>query len=266
MRRISLVLFLIAVAVAAKAQMVAPRSSATAILIPAAGSVPGGNGTFFRSDLTLLNYRGSDQRVQLQWLPQGTPGSTVPPLFLTITALSGINSEDFVATILHQSGLGAIVITGVTSSGATDPGAQLVATSRIWSPQPNASSGTNSQQFNGIPLADINSSTLSIIGQRRDDRYRTNVGIVNLDVNTQTFRIDSRGSTTTDTQQVDVPPQSMVQVSLIGANSTLPLQILVTNVSTPARTTAFFTYGSTVDNVTGDAWSSFGFTPPASQP
>ena len=44
-------------------------------------------------------------------------------------------------------------------------------------PQPNAASGTNSQQFNGIPYADINTTTpLVLVGHRRDDRYRTNVG------------------------------------------------------------------------------------------
>src|ERR1700682_1552534 len=162
MHRISLVLLMIAGAVAADAQMVVTRSSAASILIPAAGSVPGGNGTYFRSDLTLLNYRSSDQRVQIQWLPQNVPGRTVAPVVLTITALSGLHAEAFVASILHQTGLGAIVITGVTASGAADPNAQLVATSRIWSPQPNAASGPNSQQFTGIPIADINSSTLSI--------------------------------------------------------------------------------------------------------
>ncbi len=265
MRKLSLTAILICAALAANAQLVVTRSSAPAILIPAAGSVPGANGTFFRSDLTVLNYRSSSQNVQFQWLPQGSSGSSVAPVVLAIAPLSGVNSEDFAATILHQTGLGAIVITGVTSTGVADPNAQLVATSRIWTPQPNATTGTNSQQFNGIPLAAINNGTLSLIGQRRDDRYRTNVGIVNLDTQTQTFRVDVLSSAGTESQLVIIPSQSLAQVSLPGPSSTLPLQILVSSASS-SPTIAFMAYGSSVDNVTGDAWSSLGFTQPVSQP
>jgi len=249
--------------------MVVPRNSAPIILIPAAGSVPGANGTFFRSDLTLLNYRSSAQRVQVQWLPQGVDGSTTPPVFITVNPLSGLNSEDFVASVLQQSGLGAILFTAVTATGASDPNAQLVATSRIWTPQPNAASGTNSQQFNGIAYSDVNSpASLVLIGHRRDARYRTNVGIVNMDREVQNFRIDVQGSADAGTQVffVDVAAQSLSQVGLLGANSTIPVQIIVTNVTAPPRTTHYFAYGSSVDNVTGDAWSSFAYAQPASQP
>lgn len=266
MRRMAFITLFFLAVLPLNAQMVVPRSSAFQILIPAAGSLQGANGTFFRSDLTLVNYRSSQQRVQLQWLPQNTPGNTVTPVILTLSPQSGVNSEDFVATILHQSGIGAILITGVTAAGATDVNAQLIVTSRIWTPQPNAATGTNSQQFNGIPTADINSGTLSIIGQRRDSRYRTNVGVVNLSQTLQSFRIDAQTSNGVETQTIDVPALSFNQASLPGADSTLPLQILVTCVTSGSPTNAFMAYGSSVDNVTGDAWSSLGFNPPASQP
>lgn len=262
MRRFASALLFFA-AVTASAQLVVPRSSAPVILIPAAGSLQGANGTFFRSDLVLLNYRGSAQRVQLQWMPQNVPGSTVTPVIFTIPAQSGINSEDFVAAVLHQSGIGAILITAQTDAGVTDGNAQLVATSRIWTPQPNAATGTNSQQFNGIPVSDINSGTLAMLGHRRDSRYRTNVGVVNLSGQVQTFRIDTLTSNGVETQTIDVPAQSFNQTSLPGTDSTLPLQILVTNISTTNRTTQFQSYASSVDNVTGDAWSSLGFNPPS---
>src|SRR5438270_1479386 len=104
MRRVVSALLFFVLAAATHAQLIATRSSAPVILIPAAGSLQGANGTFFHSDLTLLNYRASDQRVQLQWLPQNVPGATVAPVVITIPAHSGINSEDFVASILHQTG------------------------------------------------------------------------------------------------------------------------------------------------------------------
>jgi hypothetical protein len=263
MRRLSLFIVLVCITFAAEAQLVVPQGGAPTILIPAAGSVQGANGTFFRSDLTVLNYRNSTQNVQFQWMPQGSSGSTVAPITLQMGAMSGVTSEDFVASILHQTGLGAILITGVTSTGAADPNAHLMATSRIWTPQPNATTGTNSQQFNSIPLAAVGNGTLTIIGQRRDDRYRTNVGIVNLDSQPQTFRIDLQSSVGTESQMVDVPAMSLSQVSMLGPNSTLPLQILATSVS--STTARFMAYGSSVDNVTGDAWSSLGFNATVSQ-
>lgn len=258
MRRLSLFICLVCITFAAEAQLVVPQGGAPTILIPAAGSVQGGNGTFFRSDLTVLNYRNSTQDVQFQWLPQGSSGSAVAPFTVTMGAMTGVTSEDFVASILHQTGLGAILITGVTSTGAPDSSAHLMATSRIWTPQANTTAGTNSQQFDGIPLTAIGNGTLTIVGQRRDDRYRTNVGIVNLDSQQQTFRIDLQSSVGTESQTVVVPAMSLSQVSLPGPNSTLPLQILVT--STSSTSANFMAYGSSVDNVTGDAWSSLGFS------
>lgn len=260
MRRTLFVLSLLACAAAAQGQLVTPRSSATTIVIPGAGSVAGANGTFFRSDVVLVNYRNADQRVALQWIPQNAPGGGVATVTVTLAAKSGLTSEDFVANVLHESGLGAVVITPVTSQGFTDDAAVLYATARIWTPQPGTT-GNTSQSFPTLAFSDINSTTLTMHGHRRDDRYRTNVGIVNLSAFMQTFRVDVATSTGTETQTVDVERNSMRQVGLLGVNSTIPLQIKVTN--TTQSSPSWIAYASTVDNVTGDAWSTLGFREPA---
>lgn len=246
--------------------LVVPLGGAPQLLIPAAGSVQGANGTFFRSDINLINYATHDQRVQLRWLPQGVTGNGIAIREITINALSGFVSEDFVASVMQQTGLGSIVITGVTVDGGIDPTARLYATSRIWSNQPNLSSGTVSQSFPSIPVAALDSSRLSLIGLRRDDRYRLNVGVINLDpLNEQTFQITAGSSTTgAEVRTVTVPPFSMVQSSLTGPP--LPnLQIEIQNVSAGVRTNSWSAYGSSVDNTTGDAWSEVGFTAPPDQ-
>src|SRR4051794_39255062 len=162
--------------------LVLPTGGSPQILTPAAGSVQGANGTFFRSDINLINYAAHDQRVQLRWLPQGTTGNGIAIREMTINALSGFVSEDFVTSVMAQTGLGTILITGVTADGGLDPTARLYATSRIWSNQPNLSSGTVSQSFPSIPTTSISSTRLSLIGLRRDARYRLNVGVINLDL------------------------------------------------------------------------------------
>src|SRR5437762_6563373 len=90
-------------------------ASAPQLLIPAAGSTPGVNGTFFRSDITIGNFATQEQIVRLQWLPQGV--SSTFSKTMTLRGHSGLRSEDFVSEILGQAGLGAILITGVTDSG-----------------------------------------------------------------------------------------------------------------------------------------------------
>jgi len=244
--------------------LITPLGSAPQILVPAAGSVQGGNGTFFRSDITLINYASHDQLVRLRWLPQGVNGTTSTPRDITISAHSGITSEDFVSSVLQQSGLGAILISGISAGGTVDSTAALFATSRIWSNQPGLSSGTVSQTFPTIPVAGLNSTNLSIIGLKRDDRYRMNVGVINLDsVNEQTFQIISAGSNTTpEVTQVTVPPYSMVQTSITGS-ALANVQVQVQNITATNRTNTWAAYGSSVDNTTGDSWSEIGYNAPA---
>src|SRR5204863_8867431 len=102
MKRLFLPIFLIALAAHA-----APNTPAPQILVPAAGSVQGANGTFFHSDIAVFNYRNQDQFVAFRWIPRGVDGTSIAPMVFTINALSGIISEDFVASRLNQSGLGA---------------------------------------------------------------------------------------------------------------------------------------------------------------
>ncbi|MEA2327445.1 MAG: hypothetical protein QOE68_2404 [Thermoanaerobaculia bacterium] len=258
----------ILIAIAASGQLVATRPSSQQFLIPAAGAQPGNGGTFFRSDVTIINYRGADQRVRLQWLPQDVSGAGGAAIETTIAASSGIASEDFVTNVMQRTGLGAILVTGIDTNGAFDSRAQLVGTSRIWTPQPG-SGGTTSQSLPSISTNDIgigSNSTIVILGARRDARYRTNVGIVNLSNDPQTFQIVVFGSFGSDVRQIDVQPLSMVLFAVTGPSSTLPLQIQVQNVTTVSRSTSFVAYASSVDNVTGDAWTTLGSNLPVPIP
>src|SRR5579872_2315204 len=193
MRRSVLVfLMLIGGGATASAQLTTMRAGVPELLIPAAGAVSGANGTFFRSDITVVNYRtDADQRVRFTWLAENANGASAPVLEMNVAKSTGFTSEDFVTDILKQSGLGSILITAIDSSGNFDSGGKLHATARIWSNQPGLSSGTVSQSFPVIAVSDINvmSGKLVILSQRRDDRYRTNVGIINLDPQAQTFRV-----------------------------------------------------------------------------
>ena len=244
------------VSASAYAQLTAP---AARILVPAAGSVQGLNGTFFHSDIAIFNYRQVAQTVALQWLPQGVSGVGEAATIITIPALSGVISQDFVNDILHRSGLGAILVSAVTTDLQPDPGGALFVTSRIWTPQAGNPTGTVSQTFPTIDTTRINSSNVAILGQRISEQYRANVGIVNLSTSTQTFEVLQNSDDPTFApvlQPVTVPARSIQQVTLQNNRATaLQVRVRATTIVDPSLWVA---YGSSVDNVTGDSWSSLG--------
>jgi hypothetical protein len=247
---------------------VIPVGSAPELVIPAAGSIAGANGTYFKSDITILNYSNHAQTVRLRWLPQGQTGTNLTASDVTLPALSGITSEDFVATVLRQTGLGSILVTSLTEAGTLDTSGRLYATARIWTPEPGTG-GTTSQSFFVLPTTTFTTAQRSIIGQRRDDRYRLNVGVVNLDpLNPQLYQIVVAGTSAgvpTENTTVTVRPMSMEQVSLSGPPQQ-GLQIVVANITSINRSNTWTAYGSSVDNVTGDAWSTAAFTPNVENP
>jgi len=237
--------------------VVVPLTAVTQLLIPAAGSTPGANGTFFRSDISIVNFSSHDQIVKLDWIPQsGNAGSTTN---ITIPAQSGIRSADFVAQYLSQTGIGSIMVTGMTSGGLPDTSALLFASTRIWTPQPGTA-GTTSQSLPAVPVSTINTQIAALFangGADNPNGYRTNVGIVNLDsLNAQTYLIllPSQNGGATVGGQITIQPMSMQQVS-VGSGLAPTQEILIQNITTAGRSNSWLAYGSSVDNVTGDAWS-----------
>jgi hypothetical protein len=232
------------------------------LVIPAAGDVPGANGTHFRSDLTILNLRTHAQQVQLLWLPRDVSGAALTPRTVTIDAGGQLSSERFVEEILGQTGLGSIIIRGINAQGQLDETARLYATSRIWTPQPG-STGTTSQTMPGTPLNSIAHEHVAFVGHRMSSQYRVNVGIANLlnDLE-QTYRIHVHGSVLTLQPviiELKVPPYSMKQVAVQWPEDP-EMRIDVELVHTPGtpRGTLWIPYVSSVDNVTGDSWTTFG--------
>jgi hypothetical protein len=66
------------------------------------------------------------------------------------------------------------------------------------------------------------------------------------------------GTFGTEIHPVTVPAFSMTLFGVTGAASTLPLQIQVQNGGPAPRSTAFMAFASSVDNITGDAWTTLG--------
>ncbi len=229
-------------------------ASAQQYILPAAGNTPGTNGTYFRSDVAIWNFREESQKIVMRWLPQGTSGVGLPAVEITLGAFSGLQDEDFVANVMHRTGVGAIFFLAVRPDGTPDTGSRLTIQSRIWTPQVGTR-GFTSQSFDAIRITQITGSSRVITNQRNDFRYRMNVGVVNLDTTAAHTWEFVAGSSTTS---VTVPPFSMQQVPMpqFENSVTVPLVRVIGN---GGGDSTWVAYGSSVDNVSGDGWTSLAY-------
>ncbi|HVR43230.1 MAG TPA: hypothetical protein VMS56_07250 [Thermoanaerobaculia bacterium] len=234
-----------------------------AALIPAAGNLPGAGGSFFRSDVTLANYGESDQEIRIVWLQRDTDGSAGVPTFgTTLPAdVAPFTIRNFVGDGgLELSGLGAILIFAVDSLDSVDPNGEIDAYSRIWSPLPNASSGTVSQQFPAVnPDLLFDSFEGIALGLRLDEDYRSSAGIVNLDSVSHQYNILVIGDFDFVEFDVTVRAFSMSQVSVPFADlGDVSVVVTLLDDDPPFSWVA---YATTNDNETSDGWVSLAGIP-----
>jgi hypothetical protein len=235
-----------------------PRASIIAVdwddsefIIPAAGSLQGNQGTYYRSDVTLSNQRSVAQKIAVLWVAQGVNNGSSLVTYFSLPASSVTFQDDFVAKALGKTGLGGIVVIGVDAANNPDPNAQLDGFSRIWTPQPNAG-GTVSQEFAAVDYEDTLSTSYGY-GLRQDPQFRTNIGFVNLYATSNTFNVAivGTGGTTNFTQTV--MPYSMQQRSVPAGNWG---NFFVRVNSAATNFNWWSAYASSTDNITGDGWVS----------
>lgn len=241
-----------------------PEATRKSFLIVAAASNAGANGTFFRSDITLMNRSDHEQDVIVAWL--AADAAAVPPTFkITLAASNRRNGwfeappltvVDFVRAF-NLSGLGALLFVAVgPSADLAGDDAAIAGYSRIWSPASDAL-GTVSQALPGVdPLAFMSEPHAIAVGFRQETSFRTNVGIVNLDTQPRSFDCRAVGERSSAAFSILVAPMSMKQVSLpSGDYGPVAIEVWGDHDEAGRAQYPWMLYGSTVDNVTGDGWT-----------
>lgn len=239
------------------ASAIGDMRSARLLLFPAAGSVAGANGVFFKSDVTLVSFNPDDhQHIVAIWLRNGANTDDPPAVELTLDADTYYTFEDFVGTVLERTNeLGSILIIPVDDEGDINfADAAIDGFSRIWTPQPNAS-GTVSQPFEATdPFSFYVFETATIMGLRQDTQYRTNYGIVNIDDVPHTFNVHFLGENQQTTSTITIPAGGMVHQAIPQGNyGPLVIEMDVDDPEAP-----WIGYGTSNDNITGDGWVSIG--------
>ncbi len=225
--------------------------------IPSAGSLQGGQGTYFRSDITLSNQDYADsQLVAIVWLERGVDNSEDPPVFV-VELDPGIivTVRDFVGELLETTGLGSVIFVAVDENLDADELASIDGYSRIWTPQPGNPQGTVSQQFPAVVMGLLSDwDTALAIGIRHDSAFRANVGIMNLDSEARTWEVivASESGAGGTTMMVTVPAVSMSHVSVPAAE--LGSVIIQFQVQGDATDLEWLAYATSNDNITGDGW------------
>jgi len=192
--------------------------SARAFIIPAAGSLVGGGGAlFFRSDVTLANYRDTAQQVLAGFWASGSTNSLAAANFKTVTLPPGqfVTVQDFVATALNTSGLGTLIFIPYTGTDFDDNGA-IDGFSRIYTKQPG-STGTVSQPFEAVDPDTLSAQYIDeavALGLRQDANFRTNFGIVNVDPSDHVYKVSFIGEKLQTTATVTVKAYGMIQQSI----------------------------------------------------
>ncbi|HEX3067329.1 MAG TPA: hypothetical protein VHX14_02055 [Thermoanaerobaculia bacterium] len=233
--------------------------SARAFIIPAAGSVAGAGGLFFKSDVTLVNYRDTPQQVVVGFWKQGTTNTLNLSTYKSVTLPAGqyVTVQDFVGTSLTSSGLGSLVFLPYTGTTLDDNSA-IDGFSRIYTKQPG-SAGTVSQPFDAIDPDTLSAQYVDegvALGLRQDADFRTNFGIVNVDASQHIYKVSFVGEKLQTNVTVTIPPYGMIQQA-IPAGDYGALQILYQVTDAPSNAfVSWIGYASSTDNITGDGWVS----------
>lgn len=233
-----------------RANVITAESSEPAFVFPIAGSIAGAFGTFYRTEITLINYLDDDQVIGVAWLPINQDNTDGDFEYFTAPGGEWASYEDFVGEVLDKTGLGAVMIIAFDGNGEVDDFAEIDGTSRIWTA---SNGGQASQTFPAVSLVDsVDDFTAVALGLRHGNGFRSNAGVLNLDTVPHTWNVFGGNG---GEFNITVPPLSVVQVA-VPANFPTSNGFLVLGFDTTGTDFTWSAYASSNDNVTGDGWVS----------
>ncbi len=229
----------------------APR--AADLYVPAAAATAGSNGTYWSTTLWARNPNTTSVRLEGAFLAAGHDNSAAisAPSSLGVISAGGTLEVTDVVTALGASGSGGLSLRAVEDASGNPPPQELNVVTYTFTPNP--SGGGNFGQ--GIPAEEQGKDRLvRAPGVRRDESFRTNVGILNTSGETITvaIRIVAADGSTAGSASWELPPYSQRQVGVDKLGASVIRQG-VAEFQRTAGSGGFRAYLSRVDNVSGDA-------------
>lgn len=248
------------VAVLVSLLLVAPMFGAVSseVTLPVVGYVDAPDDLIYRTELVISNHREAPQTVRFELISNGQ-AITFHTLQLKARETRYLNDAGFTADFRHKGFLGSLRLTAIQSDGSADPLGKLEANAFIVGERALGQRGSTRQEIAGVSPDEYQPENAVFLGTRHSEGTGayTNVGIVNLHpTQTETFYVRYQYS---NPVAVVVPPLSLRQIRIPGAGAggryvhVYPEWSLTDEA--PPRTTPWLSYASTVDVLTGDAFS-----------
>jgi hypothetical protein len=221
-----------------------PTPQGSELTIPAVGRAPGAAGTFWRSDVTLFNPGLTTLTLSLRYLASGQDNRNAIAHNVTVPPSRTVVISDINQFLGVPTGSGALQVSWSDASGP-------IVTSRTYTTADGG--GTYGQSID--PVTSFGNDSI-VPGLRSDASFRSNAGFVNggdsvLAV-TITLLSDSGG--VLGTTQIALNPRSQVQyaVGALFPAANTPRAGTLTLLAHTDGPPTLFTYGSIVDNESGD--------------
>lgn len=221
-----------------------PVSNDTTLYIPVVASTPGSSGTFFRSDVWIYNPGTDTLLVTLTFLPPPGAGPRVEAT-VVVPPRGQRLLHDVVATEFHTSGGGSMML-----KASQD----FVATSRTYNDPPDSEAGTTGLSLPGQPVGRTLSRAV-IPGLSNTAAFRSNVGLFNPGDNTieVTMELFDGSGNLLGLRTEVLEPLEWYQANTIFAALGVQSTVEHAYVILDSDQGSFFSYGSVVDAVSGDA-------------
>lgn len=202
-------------------------------VIPVVGSAPGANGTFFQSDLQLLNRGTRETEVTLTFTPSTSDGRiTFGAVRVIVPPGRAVAFRDVVQPLFATRGTGQLEIAG-----------DVLASARTYTTSDEGTFGLFS------PAMDVEDapSPAFIVHLRNDESFRSNIGFAEVSGNSTRVVIELRSAS--GLEQVlshEVLPFSHVQVPVGMRGEQIYARVTVEG------TGRVLAYGAMIDNRSGD--------------
>lgn len=210
----------------------------------------------YRSEIVITNHRNDIQRIDVHFIGREDVGAAGYAETILLRAHESVLKTDFLekSLFLGFDGVVALRLIAVNHNHVLDPNGNIDARAFVIAERPDG--GTSRQEVHPIASSEYLATGATFAGIRHDERAYTNVAIGNMSLSrSELFYIEIGG------QRIElwVPPLRVVQIRLpIGPTAARSLTIRplwAVTLADPPWQSPWAAVVSTVDGLTGDAWT-----------
>ncbi|HUP66080.1 MAG TPA: PKD domain-containing protein [Thermoanaerobaculia bacterium] len=220
------------------------RAAEGPLIVPVVGRAPGAGGTFWRSDLAILNPGATYFSLSVRMLRSGQDNRSARWSTVELLPMRSVTIRDVVGWLGDGDGSGALEIRW--------DGEGPIVTSRTYTTREDG--GTYGQSIDAIE-ATAGTVDAIITGLRSDSDFRTNLGVVNLDETAAEihFELLSPMGASVARTSIAVPATSHFQGSVLELFPEFASSPDIGPFTVRSRASRpLFVYGSVVDRRSGD--------------